>query len=141
MKYITGIHALNLECSLNTCGDWHQSSIDWKNIWFAESNGSIFGDWGIEKNTLNSIVYRGVPHANHLRAIIDLMYLKNYRNYLKGFREDFICTDEYNDEFFEKVYMLHELKEWDEIAALMKREYMQLWDEFLLNVTNNSKLK
>jgi len=23
MKYITGIHALNLPCSLDTCGDWH----------------------------------------------------------------------------------------------------------------------
>ena len=29
MKYISGINALNLPCSLDTCGDWHTSALQW----------------------------------------------------------------------------------------------------------------
>jgi len=50
MKYITGIHALNLSCELETCGDWHQSAIQWVHPTILESIGSIFGDYGIEHN-------------------------------------------------------------------------------------------
>ncbi len=49
MKYISGIHALNLRCSLQTCGDWHQSGIQWKMPTVRESSNSLFGDYGIEK--------------------------------------------------------------------------------------------
>lgn len=52
MKYITGIHALNLRCSLETCGDWHQPGIQWKNLTIRESEDSVFGDYGIEDNSL-----------------------------------------------------------------------------------------
>ena len=49
MKYISGVYALNLPCSLETTGDWHQSSLDWNNIPYKESDNSIFSSWGIEK--------------------------------------------------------------------------------------------
>lgn len=29
MKYVSLIHALNLPCSLDTCGDWHTSALQW----------------------------------------------------------------------------------------------------------------
>ena len=49
MKYITGVHALNLPCSLLTCGDWHSPSLQWERLRFSESNDSVFGDYGIER--------------------------------------------------------------------------------------------
>lgn len=48
MRYISGLKALNLPCSLDTCGDWHTSAINWSNIETKESNKSFFKDWGIE---------------------------------------------------------------------------------------------
>ena len=48
MKYITGQFALNLPCSLGTCGDWNTSAMNLANLRFSESDGSIFGDYGIE---------------------------------------------------------------------------------------------
>ncbi len=50
MLYITGIHALNLNFSLLTCGDWHQSGIQWRNIPLFKSDNRILGDYGIEFN-------------------------------------------------------------------------------------------
>ena len=50
MKYVTGIFALNLPCSLDTCGDWHSCSINWDNVDIRESNNSILKDYGIETN-------------------------------------------------------------------------------------------
>lgn len=47
MRYITGIHALNLPCSLKTCGDWHTSALKWVDITYADTESSILGDWGI----------------------------------------------------------------------------------------------
>lgn len=38
MKYITGIHALNLPCRLDgTSGDWHGADLKWDNIDICES--------------------------------------------------------------------------------------------------------
>ena len=37
MQYITGQHALNIPCPLLTCGDWHQSAIQWKYPLFRNS--------------------------------------------------------------------------------------------------------
>lgn len=32
MLYITGVHALNIECELDTTGDWHTSALSWDAI-------------------------------------------------------------------------------------------------------------
>ena len=94
MKYVSGIHALNLVCSLDTCGDWHQSAIQWDNIPMRESNGSIWGDYGIEHN-------RKIPEhsgqynvANHIRALLDLLEDGNF-TVAQGMRKDYICNDRY----------------------------------------------
>ncbi len=47
MLYITGIHALNIEDSLETCGDWHTSALQLQDLHLKESTGSTFGNWGI----------------------------------------------------------------------------------------------
>ena len=131
MLYLSGIHALNIENSLNTCGDWHTSALDWSNIKLVDSSNSMFGDWGIEMN-------KSIPEhtelynvADDLRAILDLMQKEENLGYLKGFRDDFICTDEYNDIFFQKVILLRNLKHWHNIDELMQREFMFEWQNFL----------
>lgn len=130
MLYISGIHALNIEDSLETCGDWHTSALQWERIDLLDSDKTIFKDWGIETD-------KSIPEheelynvANTLRAILDLM-VKGSTGYLKGFRDDFICTDIYNEEFFSKVWMLRKLPHWEDINALMKREFMFEWDNFV----------
>ena len=130
MLYISGIHALNIEDSLETCGDWHTSALQWERIDLLDSDKTIFKDWGIETD-------KSIPEheelynvANTLRAILDLM-VKGSTRYLKGFRDDFICTDRYNQEFFEKVWMLRDLPHWEDINNLMKREFMFEWDNFI----------
>lgn len=44
MKYITGIHALNIEDSTNACRDWHTSALNWKTIRLIESDNTLFKD-------------------------------------------------------------------------------------------------
>ena len=131
MLYLSGVHALNIENTLNTCGDWHTSALDWSNIKLADSSNSVFREWGIEMN-------KSIPEhtelynvANDLRAILDLMQKEENLGYLKGFRDDFICTDEYNDVFFQKVFLLRNLKHWADINSLMEREFMFEWQNFL----------
>ena len=52
MKYVTGVYALNLQCSLDTGGDWHQPCLDWRDsIRFKDSGNSVLGDFGIEEIT------------------------------------------------------------------------------------------
>lgn len=131
MLYLSGVHALNIENTLNTCGDWHTSALDWSNIKLEDSSNSVFEDWGIEMN-------KSIPEhtelynvADDLRAILDLMQKEENLGYLKGFRDDFICTDEYNDIFFQKVFLLRNLKHWPSIDKLMQREFMFEWQNFL----------
>ena len=88
MKYITGIHALNLPCQLETCGDWHQSAIQWAYPQMRESAGSLFGDYGIEGNHC-------IPEhpgetfyvANTIRACMDLLYEGNFA-LAQGMKDD-----------------------------------------------------
>lgn len=128
MKYVTGVHALNIPNSLETCGDWHCSALRWKDICFLESEGSIWGEWGIESG-------KHIPEhgdevfyvADDLRAILDIMGVYKDTRYLKGFKNDFLCTDKYNLVFFEKVYMLRDADNWDEIDSLMSKEFMWEW--------------
>lgn len=130
MKYITGIYGLNIEDSTEACGDWHTSALNWKNVRFEESNHSIFGDYGIEtgKEIPESDLKYNV--ANTIRCILDIM-VKGDTGYLKGFRNDFLCTDIYNKELFDKVLMLRGQDNWEDINSLMQREFMFEWDRYL----------
>lgn len=131
MKYITGIQALNIENSKNTCGDWHWSGMDWSNLTLAESSNNILGDWGIEgpKEVPDNDELYYV--ADDMRAVLDLMQ-EGKTGYLIGFRNDFICTDEYNNEFFSQVLLLKSNKHWDAINKLMEREFKGLWIDYCI---------
>ena len=129
MKYITGIHALNLECSLETCGDWHTSALKWKDLYIKESEDSIYKEWGIEE--------RGnIPNhegrwkvANHIRALLDLLEDGKF-TVAQGMREDFICNEKYTPEVLDKVWMLRDRCNWKEVDEFMKKEYRLTWLEY-----------
>lgn len=108
MKYISGIHALNLRCSLETCGDWHASGIQWKNLNVRESSNSVFGDYGIEDNS--SVPGHPGKHkaANHIRALLDLAADGAF-GYAQGMKNELICNDSYTPEVFFKIVAAEKL--------------------------------
>lgn len=131
MLYITGEHALNLRCALDTCGDWHSSSLSWNlgDISFADSSQSIFGDWGI---TVGSPVRvpdqanRRFNIADHLRALLDMLAAGRFP-WIVGMREEFICNEEYTPVLFEQVSKLRGSEKWDAIDQFMAKEYGRDW--------------
>lgn len=129
MKYITGQFALNLPCSLETCGDWHTSAMNWDNLRFSESDDSIFGDYGIE--TCDCVPeHEGVFYvADTLRALLDLL-IEGRFSVAQGAKDDFICNDSYTKEFFEKVYQLKSLSQWNKIDKFMEKEYELEWLDY-----------
>lgn len=130
MLYLSGIHALNTNCQLNTTGDWHSSALKWNvvNQRLVDSEKSIFGDYGIETNKNIPFVNEKTKYnvANHIRACLDMLAEGKFAE-LQGMRKDFICTDEYDNEIFEKVLLLKTQPNWNAIDAFMEKEYMLKW--------------
>jgi hypothetical protein len=129
VKYLSGIHALNLPCGLLTCGDWHQSGIQWRRLPLLESEGSLFGDYGIERN-------KSVPEheetfnvANHIRALLELLTQEKYSG-AQGMKDDFICNEEYDAEVFRMVSKLRATGHWNKIDRFMGREYHAKWLDY-----------
>jgi Uncharacterized conserved protein len=129
MLYVSGVHALNISCILETCGDWHQSAIQWKNIPLIESEESIYGDYGIELNKKVPEHTETFAIANHIRALLDLLQDGKF-SVAQGMKNDFICNDKYTDEIFQKVSLLKKNKNWNEIDNFMKKEYLSRWSDF-----------
>ncbi len=132
MKYLSGIHALNLPCNLNTCGDWHCSGLQWERLHLYESEKSLWGDYGIEQQRKIPFLSENETFniANHIRALLDLIYESNFAA-AQGMKEDFICTDEYNKEIFDKIVLLKTFSHWDKVNNFMKAEYGNEWDNYL----------
>jgi hypothetical protein len=126
MMYLSGIHALNLPCELLTCGDWHQSGIQWRDLPLLESDGSIFGDYGIERNKFVPEHSESFNVANHIRALLDLLILNKY-SVAQGMNNDYICNEEYDEEVFHKVSVLRKHGQWEGIDCFMGREYCAKW--------------
>jgi hypothetical protein len=129
MQYITGVHALNLPCSLLTCGDWHQSALRWENITYRDSDTGLFGDYGIE--TCSAVPEHNGTYAaaNHIRALLDLLETGVF-SVAQGMNGDFICNDDYTDEVFGKVALMKTLPHWREIDRFMGREYYSKWLDY-----------
>ena len=126
MQYITGVHALNLPCSIETCGDWHQSALRWKDIAFGNTDTAFFGDYGIEYGKRIPEHVETYAVANHIRALLDLLEQGNFST-AQGMNRDFICNDSYNGEVFSKVYSMNILPNWNQIDGFMTREYYNKW--------------
>lgn len=131
MLYVTGIYGLNIENSKETCGDWHTSALDWSRVVMLESEGSLWGNWGIESGK-RIPEHKGIYNvADDMRSVLDLMGVFGRLRFLKGFKEDFFCTDKYNKEFFDKVFMLKDRENWSDISELMKQEFRQEWLNYM----------
>lgn len=136
MKYISLIHALNLPCNLNTCGDWHCSSLQWKSVPLLDSKDSIFDDYGIEKNKTIPEHKEKYNVANHIRAILDLLYIGNF-TVAQGMNKDFLVTKEYNKEIFRKVLLMLNLPHWNKIDEFMTKEYLKEWVNYKKEISIN----
>ena len=129
MQYLSGIHALNLPCELVTCGDWHQSAIQWEQLFLLNSENSLFGNYGIE---LNKEVPRHTEVfnvANHIRALLDLLQQSKF-SIARGMNKDFICNDTYREEIFKKVALMKNEENWSAIDRFMGKEYFSKWLEY-----------
>lgn len=126
MKYITGQHALNIPCSLLTCGDWHQSALQWKSPLFRNSSDSVFGNYGIEQNISVPEHIEKYNVANHIRALLDLLEMGKF-SLAQGMNKDFICNDSYTTEIFNQVMLLSSSPLWPNIDRFMGKEYFGAW--------------
>ena len=126
MRYITGIHALNLPCSLLTGGNWHQPALQWVKPRFRDSESSFFGEYGIEYCSVVPENEGTYAVANHIRALLDLLELGKF-SIAQGMNDDFIGNDSYNDEVFGKVTQMKVLPHWDRIDRFMGSEYYGKW--------------
>jgi len=129
VQYLTGKHALNLNCDLLTCGDWHQSALRWENLTIRESTDSVFGDWGIERDKEIPNHTEHFNTANHIRAILDLIAEGNFA-VAQGMRDELICNDYYTPLIFNMVSMLREKDNWSQIDTFMGKEYKMQWVKF-----------
>ncbi len=130
MKYLTGIHALNLNCSLDTCGDWHTSSLKWENLTLRDSEKMFYKDYGIEPPVHIPNHTEKYFVANHIRALLDLIEEGNF-TVAQGMNEEFICNPLYDEEIFFMVYKLYNNINWDKINGFMKKEYKTKWLKWL----------
>lgn len=129
MLYITGIHALNLPCSLLTCGDWHQSALQWEKPFFRNTEDSVFKDYGIEQGKTIPEHSEVFNVANHIRALLDMLELGQFA-LAQGMRDDFICNNDYTYEIFSQVIKLRNSPHWDKINNFMGKEYFKQWLKF-----------
>lgn len=129
MKYLTGIHALNLECSLETSGDWHMSGLKWEKLTWAETKNMFFKDYGITLGIPMPEHSGPYPVANHIRALLDLLEWGNFA-VAQGMNDDYICNAKYDMEVFQKVWMMRNLPNWKQIDEFMGKEYRMKWVRF-----------
>lgn len=129
MKYVTGIHALNLTCDLLTCGDWHQSAIQWEHPEMADSEQMFFGEYGVESDRKIPCHEERFYAANHIRALLDLLEVGNFTQ-AQGMKEDFICNEDYTEEVLELVWKMKSLPHWEKIDRFMGKEYLMKWLRF-----------
>lgn len=132
MKYISGLYALNIpDPTEQTTGDWHWGALDWTHIPLFETQGSIYGDYGIRRDAK-------VPHApgnarynvaNHIRALLDMLVAGQF-GLAGGMRDDFICNDALTPEVFAKVWQLRHAANWSQIDQFMGSEYFMQWEDY-----------
>jgi len=129
MQYISGIHALNLPCTLETCGDWHCSALRWRDITFMDTEAAFWGDYGIERGKKIPEHEETYAVANHIRALLDLLETQKF-SVAQGMNNDFICNDNYTSEIFDKVSLMNGLPHWPEIDRFMGKEYYAKWLDY-----------
>ena len=115
---------------LDTCGDWHQSAIQWAYPQMRESAESLFGDYGIEgDHYIPEHPGKTFYVANTIRACLDLLCECNFA-VVQGMNKDYICNEKYDNEIFIHVYALRTHRNWEAIDGFMMKEYHAKWMNF-----------
>lgn len=136
MRYVTGMHALNLGDRTSTPGDWHFSAMDWQHPMTLESGHSPFGDYGI---TPQDVPGHGVmPVASHIRACLDLIEQGLYGS-AQDMRDDFIANPAYDREIMDQVWKLHTRRDWPQIDRFMGHEYLSRWLDYKQDRQHDTK--
>ena len=125
MKYITGLHALHVPCSLETCGDTHHLP-DWKHPTVMNTATAFFGDWGLEWREIPGHGGKRIPVANHIRACLDMLEMRDYIS-LQGMNAVYLDAPCYNEFIFHQVLRMQTFPYWKEIDAFMESEYFMDW--------------
>lgn len=132
MQYLSLTQALNIRDPNDlTDGDWHWGALDWTHLTLLESDGSLWGDYGISRNQVVPHA-PGKPHmnvANHVRALLDMLSLGQFPQ-ASGMRDDFIDNEDLNPEIFYQVSKMRSMKTWPQIDAFMQQEYLGEWRRY-----------
>lgn len=141
MQYISKLFALNLPCSLDTPGDWHSTSLNWKKASILDAEDSIYGKYGIETpkiNPYNSALSK-YPVANHIRAILDILESGEVGKAYDA--EVYLSNPEYHEELFQKVMCLYGVNHWEKIDRLMRDEFQAEWVRYKMNALDKGVIQ
>ncbi|MDR1620561.1 MAG: hypothetical protein LBS18_07870 [Clostridiales bacterium] len=94
-----------------------------------DTEKAFFKDYGIELDKTIPEHSETYAVANHIRALLDLLELGNF-SVAQGMNRDFICNDNYTSEIFNKVSMMRNLPNWQDIDCFMIKEYYMKWVDF-----------
>ena len=110
----------------------------WDPLDLSDSDKSVFKEYGTEARQELPFHKEQYPVSNHIRVLLDLISEGQF-GLAQGMRNDFICTDKYDTENFNKIYMLKKSNLWSKISELMERKYLLKWLNYLEsnNETNN----
>lgn len=127
MRYVTGMHALNLGDRSVTPGDWHFSAMDWSHPMWLDTDTSPFGMYDL--GTHEVPCWGMVPVAGHVRACLDLIERGLYGS-AQGMRDDFLDDPLTDDPIMSHVMMLRNREDWPDIDRFMGREYLVTWLDY-----------
>ena len=127
MRYVTGMHALNLGDRSVTPGDWHYSAMDWSNPMRLDTNSSPFGRVDIGMREVPGMGV--VPVAGHVRACLDLIEQGLYGS-AQGMRDHFLDNPMTVAPVMEHIWTLRGRDDWAGIDRFMGREYLGAWLDY-----------
>lgn len=127
MRYVTGMHALNLGNRSYTPGDWHFSAMDWSRPMLLDTDTSPFGMYDIAEHEAPGM--GTVPVAGHVRACLDLIEQGLYGS-AQGMRDNFLDNPLTDKPVMDHILLLRGRKDWPGIDRFMGREYLGAWLDY-----------
>lgn len=127
MRYVTGMHALNLGDRSVTPGDWHFSAMDWARPMWLDTDASPFGMYDIGMRKVPGMGV--VPVAGHVRACLDLIEQGLYGS-AQGMRDNFLDNPITDVPVMERILELRDRDDWPGIDRFMGREYLGAWLDY-----------
>lgn len=131
MQYISGVYALNLA---NSDG----LPLDWKSPTTLESNGSLFGDYGLVVSSEVPLHPGAHPAASPVRVFLDMLMEGVF---VSDVLERFVGNTRLMEEIFAHVYQMRALPHWIDICQFMYAECGEDWVRFLRGHQDSDSLK